>query len=69
MSESRERVFKFIKQFIAEKGYAPTHQEICFELNMTHTPVAYHLQKLKEEGKITFEKRKARTIRVLEGAK
>ena len=69
MSESRRRVFEFIKRFISERGYSPSHKEICEAVYISQPAVKQHIDGLKDAGLIDYEPGKPRTIRVLEGAK
>lgn len=59
----------FIRTYIAEHGYSPTHREIIDAgLCSATSVVAYNLTQLRDAGVVAFEDGKARTIRVLEEA-
>ena len=54
MTERRQQVLNFIRQFIAENHYAPTYEEIRIGLGMsTKSLVDYHLNHLEAAGYIT----------------
>lgn len=62
---TRWRVLEFIRNFVEEKGYAPTRTEIQKALGISSgSVVAYHLEALAEEGLITREPEVARGIEV-----
>ena len=59
-------LFKWIKVYIKQHGYAPTIREIVDGLGYSSTSTAlYGVRRLKENGYITFEENRSRTIRVL----
>lgn len=59
----------YIKKYIALKNYPPTFREIADGMGIKSVATIHtHLHKLKENGKIDFEKDKPRTIRLKEGA-
>lgn len=62
----REKIYEFIKAFAASNGYPPTLTEIGREFGIVKSDVAYHLDRLRGEGRIDWHSGKARTIRVLE---
>jgi len=45
------------------KAHPTTVREICTEVGLSTATVWHHLETLKAEGEITWEKGKARTIR------
>jgi len=62
---TRWRILEFIRNFVEEKGYAPTQGEIQKALDMSSRSVVdYHLKALEEEGLITREPEVARGIEV-----
>lgn len=66
MTIAQYRIYKAIVQYIDEKGYSPTVRELC-KLTGKNSPgtVEVHLQKLKENGYITFIPNLSRTIRII----
>jgi len=62
---TRWRILEFIRNFVEQKGYAPTQGEIQKALDMSSRSVVdYHLKALEEEGLITREREVARGIEV-----
>jgi len=62
---TRWRVLEFIRNFVEEKGYAPTRSEIQKALGISSGSVVdYHLRALEEESFITREPEVARGIEV-----
>ena len=58
-----QAVLKFINEYNAEYGYAPTVREICAELNIKSTASAYYyLEKLKDEGWLSKSPNKNRAV-------
>lgn len=66
-SELRQQIYLFIKAFIHENGYAPSVREIGKQFGLTSpSSVAYHLNKLEEEGLIYRDANKERAIGIME---
>jgi len=64
--QKHNEVFEFIKNFIKEKKHSPTIREVCDHFDWESSSTAYYyLIKLAIDGKIDWDKRKARTIRIL----
>jgi repressor LexA len=62
---TRWRILQFIRDFVEQKGYAPTQGEIQKALDISSRSVVdYHLKALEEEGAITREPEVARGIEV-----
>jgi len=62
---TRWRIVEFIRNFVEERGYAPTIGEIQKALGISSKSVVkYHLSALEEEGLITREPEVARGIEV-----
>lgn len=62
----KEKIFKFIKRFIAGNGYAPTIREICKGTGIGSTSsVSKYLWQLEFEGHIRCQIGKPRTIVIL----
>lgn len=62
--QTRQRVLESIKRLTRPSG--PTVREIAAELGLSVASVHHHLGGLRDEGKITWEERKARSIRLVE---
>lgn len=64
-AETRQMIYDWIKAYKAEHGYMPTIQEVVKGTGMWRNGVNWHLQKLREEGRVKFEDgRMARTLRL-----
>ena len=50
---TRDRVYKFVKDYIWDKGFVPTSNEIATAIQISRHSVNHHLRKLHEEGRIT----------------
>lgn len=60
------QVLDFIRDFTAKHRYAPTLREIRDRFGWaTIASAQHHLEPLKFKGLVTWEKGKARTLRVL----
>lgn len=52
-SKSREKVYQFVKEYIAEHGYAPSVRDICDGTGISSTSTVFaHLQSLDKAGLI-----------------
>lgn len=60
-------ILKAIKAYTMEHGFPPTFREIGEEVGIkSPCAVKYRLDKLRYEGKLTFDRYKPRTIRVVD---
>jgi repressor LexA len=49
-----------------ERGYSPTVRELAAELGLrSPAPLHRYLERLRDEGKVSWETGKARTLRVV----
>jgi repressor LexA len=65
LSERQTEVYGFIKGFINEHGYPPTHEEIRQGLGMsTKSLVSHHLKSLERKGLIERERDISRGINI-----
>ena len=63
VSDTRQRIIEFIRDFVDQRSYAPTIGEIQKALRLSSKSlVAYHLKALEEEGVIDREPEVARGI-------
>jgi SOS-response transcriptional repressor LexA len=62
--ETTELVFGFIDEFIQQKGHAPSQREIARGCYLAQSSVRYHLAKLQAEGRINYDRGKARALSV-----
>jgi SOS-response transcriptional repressor LexA len=50
----RNRLLAFIPQFIDRHGYPPTIADMSAALDLSRTAVVWHLEMLRDEGKVTY---------------
>ena len=63
VSDTRQRIIEFMRNFVEQKGYAPTIGEMQRALRLSSKSlVVYHLRALEEEGVIDREPEVARGI-------
>lgn len=66
ISQTRQRILQFIRDFIEEKGYAPTVRDILKGCNISSTAVVqHHLNILEREGHIHRDPEVFRSIQLL----
>jgi repressor LexA len=64
---TRERILSFIRDFLTDKGYAPTVRDIVRGCNISTTSVVqHHLERLEREGHIQRDPQVFRSIRLTE---
>ena len=64
-NSTRERIFKFIRSFIRERGYAPTVRDILKGCTLSSTAVVqHHLNVLEKEGRIHRDPEVFRSIQL-----
>ena len=64
-SETRERILRFIRQFLEDRGYAPTIRDILKGCNLSSTAVVqHHLNVLEREGRIHRDPEVFRSIQL-----
>lgn len=65
----RERILKFVKRAIKNRGNPPTLREIAQKFNFSPNTAMYHVNKLKKERRIRTRmagrKRAARSIKII----
>ncbi len=63
--EMSEKVYRVVKAYLDQYGYAPSIREIARQLNCNSTSyIKYYLDKLQEKGLIERGERKSRSIRI-----
>lgn len=63
MYEKKQKVYEFLLQYIEDKGYSPTMQEICDATGIrSKSTASYYLNWLKADGIIDFVPNSTRTI-------
>jgi repressor LexA len=66
-SQTRQRVLKFIRDFVENRGYAPTVRDIMRGCNLSSTAVVqHHLNILEREGHIHRDPEVFRSIQLLD---
>jgi repressor LexA len=69
LTPRQERVVAFIRDFVAERGYPPTHAEIAAGLGFRSANAATdHLRRLARKGALAAEPRLSRGLRLLPSA-
>jgi SOS-response transcriptional repressor LexA len=61
--ERAQQVNTFVSEYIADHGYSPSLQEIGDELGVAKSAVFAVLQRMVDEGLITYAPGVARTVR------
>jgi repressor LexA len=65
ISQTRQRIFSFIREFISERGYAPTVRDILKGCSLSSTAVVqHHLNVLEREGHIRRDPEVFRSIQL-----
>ena len=66
-SDRREAIVAFVKQYTATHGYSPTMREVGAATGLA-SPSSVHSQLhiLREDGRVTFSEKIARSLRVVE---
>ena len=65
VSQTRERIFKFIREFFDDRGYAPTVRDIVKGCGLSSTAVVqHHLNVLEREGHIHRDPEVFRSIQL-----
>lgn len=65
LSDTRERILKYIHEFVEDKGYAPTVRDIVRGLDLSSTSVVqHHLNMLEREGHIRRDQQVFRSIQL-----
>jgi repressor LexA len=65
VSQTRQRIFSFIREFISDRGYAPTVRDILKGCNLSSTAVVqHHLNVLEREGQIRRDPEVFRSIQL-----
>lgn len=63
MTKNQKQLFDFICEYIGEKGYAPSFEEMARGLNLkSKSGIARMLKRLHERGKIDYVPFRARAI-------
>lgn len=65
MTESQERVFRYVFNFIQLMGYPPNHREISLGIKRSIGFININLKDLKKSGYIDYEIGKYKTLKIL----
>ena len=66
MTKRQSEVLKFIKGYIKTNGYSPSLRDICVGLDIKSTAQVFLILKaLKEQKKVKYAERRARTLEVV----
>jgi repressor LexA len=69
LTERQKEILDFIQAFRDERGYAPTHREICERFGFSSYGTAYkHLKLLGEKGYLRRDRHQRRGLEVRAGA-
>lgn len=69
-STNKKKIYRFIKQYINDKGYSPSIREICVGVGFKSTSSVHgYLQEFEKKGFIKRGPTKARTIKIIEDKK
>ncbi len=67
VSQTRQRILKFIRDFVEDRGYAPTVRDIVRGCSLSSTAVVqHHLNVLEREGHIHRDPEVFRSIQLLD---
>ena len=64
-TEMKEKIYRFIVDYITENGFAPTIREISKEVNICTSNVLHYLTMLEIDGRIKTKRNSPRAIRVI----
>lgn len=69
LQEPREEIYRYITEYTKNHAYPPSVREICEAVGLTSTATVHtHLKKLEQQGRITRDPTRQRSIRVTESA-
>ena len=66
MSDRQQKIYDFIKSYIAENHYSPTMREITDAVGLKSVSTVHgHLDRMRDKGYINFVNTSARTLRIV----
>jgi repressor LexA len=65
LTEKQLRIMEFIQQFRAERGIAPTLEELAKSFKVTKITIYDHMKQLEKKGAIKRDKFRARSIEII----
>ena len=64
-SNKQDEIYRFVSDYIAEHNFSPSIREICEAVGLKSTAtVYYHLNALRQQGRLDMERDKKRSITV-----
>lgn len=67
LTDRQAEVLEAIRELTEAKGFAPTRQELADHLGLAWPQAAqFHLEALKRKGRVTWDERRSRTLRVVQ---
>lgn len=67
MNKTKDKIFNFIKEYVTERGYAPSFREIANAVGLKSTSsVSTYLKELHDDGRIRRDPVRPRAIDILE---
>lgn len=65
--DRRRKIVAFVRKYIGKNGFAPSIEEIAVGVSLSSkTAVRHHLEKLREDGIVTMQPGKYRSLRIVE---
>lgn len=61
---TRERIYKFLQEFIKTNGYSPSYREVAEAVGISGSCAERHLKRLVDDGLIEIEPYIQRSIRI-----
>ena len=66
MSDRQQKIYDFVKTYIAENHYSPSMREITDAVGLKSVSTVHgHLDRMREKGYIDFANTSARTLRIV----
>ena len=63
--DRRRAILRYVKKHQKSQGFAPSIQEIAENVEVTKTAVRHHLDVLREEGWVSWQDGKYRSLKLL----
>lgn len=59
-----EEIYRFVRDYLDENGYAPSYREIAAALYLSPSLVQYYIDRLVKEKRLQRDRGRARSLRV-----
>lgn len=69
LTKRKKQILDYIKKYIKQKGYSPTHQDISGRFKISLSTVHQHLEELQTQGYLKKDVQKSRSISISENEK